>query len=119
MINYDLIGQGLLHPIAANILAAYEFHAGRKLSPNELSAITDEALGNVSYHVSMLSGRHPNSRFKENPVLELVDTQPRRGAVEHYYALSDAAKLTPAVLRDQLDRLRNGELDAAEGEGRR
>lgn len=51
--------------------------AGEARSPNELSKAFDISVGHVSYHVKVL---------KECGALALTDTQPRRGAVEHFYA---------------------------------
>jgi DNA-binding transcriptional ArsR family regulator len=51
--------------------------AGEARSPNELSKAFGISVGHVSYHVKVL---------KECGALALTDTQPRRGAVEHYYA---------------------------------
>jgi hypothetical protein len=45
-------------------------------SPNELAKKLDEPLTNVSYHVRMLH---------DLGCIELVETEPRRGALEHYY----------------------------------
>jgi hypothetical protein len=45
-------------------------------SPNELAKKLDEPLTNVSYHVRMLH---------DLGTIELVETEPRRGALEHYY----------------------------------
>jgi hypothetical protein len=45
-------------------------------SPNELAKKLNEPLTNVSYHVRMLH---------DLGCIELVDTEPRRGALEHYY----------------------------------
>lgn len=47
------------------------------LSPNELARHLDEPLTNVSYHVRMLH---------DLGVIREVKTEPRRGALEHYYA---------------------------------
>jgi DNA-binding transcriptional ArsR family regulator len=61
------------HPLRATILEAL----GRRVySPNELANEPGERLGNVSYHVKAL---------RDLGMIKLVDTQPRRGAVEHYY----------------------------------
>lgn len=49
---------------------------GPVLSPNLLSSKMDEPLGNVSYHVKTLL---------KYDCVELVKTEPRRGAVEHFY----------------------------------
>lgn len=50
----------------------------REASPREIAVATGEPLGNVSYHVRVLH---------DSGVLELVRTEPRRGAVEHFYRL--------------------------------
>src|SRR6476659_6597447 len=48
------------------------------VSPNELSKLLNEGLSQVSYHVKVL---HEDC----DEMIELVHTEPRRGAVEHYY----------------------------------
>ena len=45
-------------------------------SPSELAGELDEPIGNVSYHMRTLA---------DLGMVELVRTEPRRGAVEHYY----------------------------------
>jgi DNA-binding transcriptional ArsR family regulator len=45
-------------------------------SPIELAREIDESLGTVSYHIRLLA---------DLGCIELVRTEPRRGAVEHYY----------------------------------
>jgi hypothetical protein len=45
-------------------------------SPSELPDALGEPLGNVSYHVRIL---------RELDCIELVRTEPRRGALEHFY----------------------------------
>lgn len=65
---------------------------GRVASPNELAEALDEPLTNVSYHVRMMH---------DLAVLELVEIEPRRGALEHYYRLAAVATVTvgPAPAR--------------------
>jgi DNA-binding transcriptional ArsR family regulator len=48
----------------------------RVTSPSELAGELDEPIGNVSYHMRTLA---------DLGMVELVRTEPRRGAVEHYY----------------------------------
>jgi DNA-binding transcriptional regulator GbsR (MarR family) len=48
----------------------------RTASPNQLSKELGEGLSQVSYHVKVL---------KDFKMIEMVKTEPRRGAVEHYY----------------------------------
>lgn len=50
--------------------------AEEPISPNRLSIALGEPLGNVSYHVKTLG---------ECGAIELHSTEPRRGAVEHFY----------------------------------
>jgi hypothetical protein len=54
-------------------------------SPNQLSQELGEPLGNVSYHVKTLL---------EFDCVELVKTEPRRGAVEHFYRATERAFLS-------------------------
>lgn len=63
-----------LHPTQVRILEALS--RNRAASPKQLTDEFGDKLGNVSYHVRILAGAG---------LLELVDTQPRRGAVEHFY----------------------------------
>jgi len=63
----------LAHPLRCKILTIMDT---RVVSPNELSAELNEALGNISYHVRNLL---------DLGVIELVDEKKRRGAREHFY----------------------------------
>jgi DNA-binding transcriptional ArsR family regulator len=58
-------------------------------SPNELAKALDEELNQVSYHVKVL-------RDDCDGMIEMTRTEPRRGAVEHYYRAS-AKTLLPAI----------------------
>lgn len=75
----------LAHPTRVRILRRMDelvrrHGRGKALrSPSELADELHEPLGNVSYHVRFLV---------EGGVLELAKTEPRRGAVEHYYRLA-------------------------------
>lgn len=77
--------RGLSHVLRQHILLAT---LQREISPNELSKALGEGLSQVSYHVKVL---------KEDcdGLIELTRTEPRRGAVEHYYRAS-AKTLLPA-----------------------
>lgn len=59
-----------------------------EVSPVELSKALDEGLSQVSYHVKVL-------RDECEGMIEETHTEPRRGAVEHYYRAS-AKTLLPA-----------------------
>jgi DNA-binding transcriptional ArsR family regulator len=65
--------KALAHPLRVAILMILN---DRVASPNELSKELEEGLSQVSYHVKVL---------KDYECIELVKTEPRRGAVEHYY----------------------------------
>jgi DNA-binding transcriptional ArsR family regulator len=65
--------KALAHPIRAQALTILN---ERVASPNEIAQELGEGVGHVSYHINVL---------KKCECIELVDTVPRRGAVEHYY----------------------------------
>src|SRR3954464_10346348 len=76
------IAKALAHPLRARILQRL---GERVASPGELAAELGAPLGVVSYHVRMLH---------EYQGVELVRTEPRRGALRHVYratARADAA----------------------------
>jgi DNA-binding transcriptional ArsR family regulator len=65
--------KAIAHPKRLEILAILE---ARQASPNEIAGELGAALSLVSYHVRKL---------RELGLIELANTTPRRGAVEHYY----------------------------------
>src|SRR5688572_32313716 len=67
------IAKALAHPLRARILQRL---GERVSSPNDLAAELGAPLGVVSYHVRML---------RDYDCVELVRTQPRRGALQHFY----------------------------------
>jgi DNA-binding transcriptional ArsR family regulator len=73
------LAKALAHPLRVSILS--ELHKGIS-SPNQLAQKLGEPLGNVSYHVKTLL---------EYDCVELVKTEPRRGAVEHFYRATERA----------------------------
>lgn len=66
--------KAIAHPLRQRILSAIDEHG--PISPNGVAKELGEPLGRVSHHVRVLAGLE---------AIELVDTQPRRGAVEHFY----------------------------------
>ena len=80
-VNQALV-KSLAHELRAEILAILN---ERMASPNELAKELGEGLSQVSYHVKVL---------KDYEVIRLVKTEPRRGAVEHYYRATSRAFLT-------------------------
>jgi len=70
----ERLAKALSHPLRQRILQ--RLNEGGIKSPNELSQELGDPLGNVSYHVRIL---------RELDCVELVRTEQRRGALEHYY----------------------------------
>jgi DNA-binding transcriptional ArsR family regulator len=79
--------KALAHPLRVEILAILN---DRMASPNELSKELEEGLSQVSYHVKVL---------KDFKCIEMVKTEPRRGAVEHFYKAVQRAFLTSEVTK--------------------
>ena len=88
--------KALAHPLRVEILAILN---ERMASPNELSKELDEGLSQVSYHVKVL---------KDFECIEMVKTEPRRGAVEHYYRATARAFLSDAEWRKLPDSIKPG-----------
>src|SRR3954462_13970381 len=68
----ERIVKAISHPIRHRVLVLLN---DRIASPNEIANEIGESLGRVSYHVRQLA---------EVGAIELVRTEPRRGAVEHF-----------------------------------
>ena len=79
------IAKALAHPLRTRILAALE---GRSASPSELAIELEAHLGVVSYHVRRLTALG---------FAQLVDSVPRRGAIEHYYTATTRPRITDAA----------------------
>lgn len=69
------------HPLRFQILTY--FKENKSGSPNEISKTLGEPLGNVSYHVGAL---------RDDELIVLQETVPRRGALEHYYEMTALGK---------------------------
>lgn len=78
------LAKALAHPLRMRILTALNEGVS---SPNQLSQQLGEPLGNISYHIKTLL---------EFDCIELVKTEPRRGAIEHFYRATE-----PAFLSDE------------------
>ncbi len=74
--------KALAHPLRFQALSIL---SERVASPNELAKELNQGLSQISYHVKVLL---------ESDCLELVKTEPRRGAVEHYYRATSRAFLS-------------------------
>jgi DNA-binding transcriptional ArsR family regulator len=65
--------RAISHPLRHRLLGMLD---GRIASPNQLARELGLPLGRVSYHIRLLS---------DLGAIELVRTEPRRGALEHFY----------------------------------
>jgi DNA-binding transcriptional ArsR family regulator len=88
--------KALAHPLRVEILAILN---ERMASPNELSKELEEGLSQVSYHVKVL---------KDFECIEMVKTEPRRGAVEHYYRATARAFLSDNEWKKLPDSIKPG-----------
>src|SRR5690349_20637536 len=76
------IMKALSHPLRVRMLTLLN---QKVASPSELADELDEPLGNVSYHMRFLA---------DLKMVKLVRTEPRRGAVEHYYQALEPPQLS-------------------------
>lgn len=79
--------KAMSHNLRVRILA---YMNDRPWSPRELSDELDVGLSQVSYHVGVL---------KDFGLIELIKTEPRRGAVEHYYRATERAFMHSSVTK--------------------
>src|ERR1700750_2433467 len=91
------IAKALAHPLRARILQRL---GERVASPGDLALELGAPLGVVSYHVRML---------RDYDCVELVRTEPRRGALQHFYRATarphldeDQWRTLPSGLRREL-----------------
>src|SRR6188474_3780172 len=91
------IAKALAHPLRARILQRL---GERVASPGDLAIELGAPLGVVSYHVRML---------RDYDCVELVRTEPRRGALQHFYRATarpnleeDQWRTLPSGLRGEL-----------------
>jgi len=80
-IDWERLARARTHPTQISILELLTIDNGRAMSPNEMAFELQEELASVSYHTTKLV---------EIAFLELTATEPRRGALEHYYRLAPA-----------------------------
>lgn len=79
-LDWEKVAKAELHAIRVDVLEAL---VRGKRSPTQVVNETGEPLGNVSYHMRVL---------REKGLIEIVETVPHRGAVEHIHALTAKAK---------------------------
>lgn len=94
-LNRDKFGK-VYHSLRERIVRAIDADEKGYMSPNELHRALGEPLGNVSYHVKALV---------EYGCLELKKTEPRRGAVEHYYEVTDGVLYEPDATMQRIAEL--------------
>jgi DNA-binding transcriptional ArsR family regulator len=88
----QVVSHSVNHPIR---LDALNIFYEREASPNEIQKELRKPLATVSHHVKELH---------DDGVIELVKTEPRRGAVEHFYR----AKRNPEVTAEEWKGLPRG-----------
>jgi DNA-binding transcriptional ArsR family regulator len=81
--------KALAHPLRVTIL---DYMNGGEWSPRELERETGQGLSQVSYHVKVLL---------DYELIELTRTEPRRGAVEHFYRAIERA-FVPAGMTNNI-----------------
>lgn len=79
--------KAMSHNLRVRILA---YMNDRPWSPRELADELDEGLSQISYHVKVLN---------DFALIELVKTEPRRGAVAHYYRATHRAFMPSSVTK--------------------
>lgn len=79
MIDWERLARAETHPLRIKLLQAID-KASKPCSPVKLSKAFDAPLGTVSYHVKELA---------KAGLIEVVEEVPRRGAMEHLYAMKD------------------------------
>jgi DNA-binding transcriptional ArsR family regulator len=84
----NVVQRALAHPVRAEILTELR---KRPSSPSQLAEAVGESVGVVSYHVRVLA---------EAGLVELVGTVPKRGALQHFYAIRDSDTLGVTMLLD-------------------
>lgn len=82
----DVLLSILQHPLRRRLLRFY-IEAEGTLSPKELTHLAnDPKISNVGYHVRVLA---------DKGAVKLVETQPRRGSVEHFYEATSLVDEVP------------------------
>lgn len=85
------VAHGLGHELRRQLLADFPGpNTKTAKSPNDLSKKLGEPLTNVSYHVRMLL---------DKGLILLVETEPRRGALEHYYRRTQLGQTALVIAR--------------------
>ena len=81
--NWERLARANTHPLRVSILEVLGIDGGRTLSPKDLSVELQAPLSTVNYHVTEL---------RDSNLVQVVDEQQVRGAIEHFYRVVDPAK---------------------------
>jgi len=82
-VNWELLARANTHPLRVSIVEVLNLDGGRILSPKDLSLELQAPLSTVNYHVTEL---------RNCGMLEIVDEQQVRGAIEHFYRVVDSGR---------------------------
>jgi predicted ArsR family transcriptional regulator len=82
-VNWELLARANTHPLRVSIVEVLNLDGGRILSPKDLSLELQAPLSTVNYHVTEL---------RKCGLLEVVDEQQVRGAIEHFYRVVDESR---------------------------
>jgi predicted ArsR family transcriptional regulator len=80
-VNWERLARANTHPLRVSILEVLSLDSGRTLSPKDLSLELQAPLSTVNYHVTEL---------RRSDLVEVVDEQQVRGAIEHFYRLVES-----------------------------
>jgi predicted ArsR family transcriptional regulator len=82
-VNWECLARANTHPLRVSILEVLSIDGGRTLSPKDLSLELQAPLSTVNYHVTEL---------RRSELLEVVDERQVRGAIEHFYRVTESGK---------------------------
>jgi predicted ArsR family transcriptional regulator len=82
-VNWERLARANTHPLRVSILEVLSIDKGRTLSPKDLSLELQAPLSTVNYHVTEL---------RRSNLVEVVDEQQVRGAIEHFYRLVEPSE---------------------------
>lgn len=84
-VDWEAVARAAMHQTSISILellAQVQDTHDPARAPVDLAAVLDLPIGSVAYHVRMLAGRG---------LIVLARTEPRRGALMHFYVLAEGA----------------------------
>jgi DNA-binding transcriptional ArsR family regulator len=81
-LNWERLARAATHPVKIAVLEALE-HG--EASPRKLADDLGQPIAALSYHVRQL---------RDAGLIVLTRTEPRRGALEHFYALAPGVQAT-------------------------